>query len=299
MFSPDEIIFSLTSECNLHCAHCTVKRNGEALFLTAALDFLRDIKNYYDAGLFERAKENGGFRVGFSGGEPFLEIESLSALSRLAVDLDFVFDAISTNGVWWGSTESLDNTLRLLFDSGFDGTIRISVDNFHKTSYEKAHGAGYERAILSFIEHVRNIFSSTINIEVQSVVDGREKDEKDFLDFIPSGVPLIKTLESYPSGDPRSFGAGFKDSDCLDMGNIFFIHSNGFIAPCCGFNNECPALVFGRVTDGVPSLVKSINNNKTLDLIFNKGLSSLMGACDYCDPCAFCEKVFRRQVGGG
>ncbi|MCR4900367.1 MAG: radical SAM protein, partial [Treponema sp.] len=75
-FYPDEIIFASTTACNLHCEHCFVNRNPLQLDIEQAVAFLRDCAA---SGKIER--------VGFSGGEPFLYMEFLVALTKETVSL--------------------------------------------------------------------------------------------------------------------------------------------------------------------------------------------------------------------
>jgi pyruvate-formate lyase-activating enzyme len=61
----------------------------DRLAIPAALRFL------------EEAHTHGIRTLGFTGGEPFLYPEFLYALCRRAAALDFRFDKIMTNGVWF------------------------------------------------------------------------------------------------------------------------------------------------------------------------------------------------------
>jgi hypothetical protein len=70
-------------------------------------------------------------RIGFSGGEPFLEADFLCEVTQAAVRLDFIFDRLMTNAVWYRDESHLRAVLGRLFDAGFDGTIGVSVDSYH------------------------------------------------------------------------------------------------------------------------------------------------------------------------
>ena len=85
MFNPQEIIFCPTAECNLHCPHCFVKQDKITLNTQKSLTFLENsVPNIQ--------------KVGFSGGEPFLNPDFLLAVIKKTVQLDLLFDQIMTNG---------------------------------------------------------------------------------------------------------------------------------------------------------------------------------------------------------
>lgn len=292
MFNPDEIIFSLTNRCNLNCTHCTVARNDETLDYSAAATFLKNTRAFID-------------KVGFTGGEPFLVIDKLCQLVSDAVSFDYMFDAISTNGVFNDTYKKL----RALYDAKFDGTIRVSVDSYHKDSY----GAQYNERIIEFIDNAQQIFKNTIHIEIQSVKSrdnfnipnnfNNPSKPHDFNNFNKSSEPgdsiknLINTLLSrgyqvYNSElSPGNNGTWFSDEDCTNMGNIFFVHPNALIAPCCGFNNDDPALIIGKITDTYEQLIKNSRHNKMIDICFNKGLTSKKFGNPISDPCVYCKKL--------
>ena len=150
MFNPTEIIFSVTTSCNLHCPHCFVSRKPASLKAEDAINFLKSA----------RESENSQIeKVGFSGGEPFLNLDFLCKVIKSAIDLDFMFDRIMTNGDWWKTKEDLLETLKKIYDAGYDGKIGLSYDNFHAQSEER---------VSVFIQAVWDVFGSDA-IEIQSV----------------------------------------------------------------------------------------------------------------------------------
>ncbi len=138
-FCPEEIIFVPTQACNLHCAHCFVPNNAQKLNIEKAQTFLRD------------AAGDKISRVGFSGGEPFLNAEFLCQIVKTAVECDCVFDRLMTNAVWWQSEDELKKTLQKLYNSGFDGTFGVSFDFFHGKNSPK---------VAAFIKNVEEIWQN-------------------------------------------------------------------------------------------------------------------------------------------
>jgi len=80
IFSPKEILFSPTNDCNLCCSHCLNVKSPKVLSVRSAAKFLRQCRSI------------GIKRIGFTGGEPFLANEFLCALSRSAVSEEMLFD---------------------------------------------------------------------------------------------------------------------------------------------------------------------------------------------------------------
>ena len=155
-FSPEEIIFAATTECNLHCAHCFVPRTEKRLSADDAITFLKSCAGSQIE------------KIGFSGGEPFLYPEFICRVSKAAVENDFLFGRIMTNGVWWKNPAHLEKTLSDVYDSGFDGKTGLSWDAFHGQNSEK---------ILTFVNTVLTAFG-TQSLEIQSVIHpDAEKDK--------------------------------------------------------------------------------------------------------------------------
>ena len=88
-------------------------------------------------------------KIGFTGGEPFLYKDFLFEVTKFAIEQDFLFDQIMTNGCWWKSEEELSQTLQTLYDAGFDGKFGVSWDIFHNQDEEK---------ITTFINQVHKVF---------------------------------------------------------------------------------------------------------------------------------------------
>ena len=80
-----------------------------------------------------------------------------------------------------------------------------------------------------------------------------------------------------------------------------FVHSDGNIAPCCGFANENPQLFIGKITDSIETILQNAKSNKMIQLCFEKGLSSVKkvakkahkGKCG--DICSFCDFVCKTK----
>ncbi len=299
-FDPKEIIFSATTACNLHCQHCFVNRNPLQLDIGQAVAFLRECAA---SGKIER--------VGFSGGEPFLYMEFLLALTKETVALDLLFDQIMTNGDWWKDEADLRDRLQTLYDAGYDGKIGLSWDEYHGQTKER---------MLTFIKTVKEIFGKD-SINIQTVeTSGALRQAQGPQNQKTAGVPepgegplkdiSVYTLpRTYPSTDPLAWKdrRWFREDYCQGPGNILYVHADGNIAPCCGFANENSALFIGTINDNFETILKNAQNNKLVQICFQEGLShyrrhglkkilhaggkKLPGRT--CSICTFCDYICR------
>lgn len=256
-FNPTEIIFSATTSCNLHCRHCFLNRFPVNLSIQDAINFMKSCKENPDSQIDT---------IGFSGGEPFLYFDFILKISKAAIEMDFMFDQIMTNGDWWKTKEDLQQTLQKLYDTGYDGKIGLSWDNFHGQNSNR---------IKTFIDSVQQIFGNdSINIQY---VEGEETSDLSYK-IISEQFPdlkLFKLPQTFISSDSRAWKSRkwFKEDYCQGPGNIFFIHPDGNIAPCCGFANENPKLFIGNIKESYSAVMKNASQNEMIKICFDTGLS--------------------------
>lgn len=317
-FQPSEIIFAVTDNCNLHCQHCYVPRNARNLNTEDAINFLKTIKASKNPLASEITK------IGFSGGEPFLNLNFLCEVIRYGYENDFMFDRIMTNGTWWTDENDLRTKLQAVYDAGFDGKIGLSFDSFHNQELNR---------IFAFIKAVHEIWNNSQMIEIQSVCSQNAENNKKDLIYIEeiasflgcstekylnkngTGqiyiqnesvlIPVWRTPQSFMADNPKAWQAKkwFKDDFCEGPGQILFVHPDGNIAPCCGFANEEPALLIGNIKQSFDEVIQQGATHKMLKICYEEGLEkqievlknegvNLLGKCD--DICAFCQFVARR-----
>ena len=312
-FFPSEIIFSVTENCNLKCSHCYVSRKNNTLDSEKCLKFLETCTPQIE-------------KIGFTGGEPFLNLDFILKITEFAVKKDFLFDRIMTNGIWWNDESELLKKLSILYDSGYDGKICLSYDSFHNQNLQKT---------VQFIKTVLKIFGKT-SLEIQSVIKFSEKNKKikktslfpllqelsellsckQKIIFQKKSTALLKIVkenifendyfeipvfifpQSLESKNPESFKSRkwFKEDFCEGPGNILYVHSDGNIAPCCGFSNENSQLFIGTINDSFSKILENAKENKMISLCFTDGLSSKIkkigikkGKTD--DICTFCDFI--------
>lgn len=294
MFNPEEIIFCPTAECNLRCPHCFVKQDKITLDQKKSIDFLVSSASNIK-------------KIGFSGGEPFLNLDFMLSLIKKTVQLDLLFDQIMTNGTWWKTTQELHSTLTKIQQAGFDGKIGLSWDIFHNQNPQK---------IEYFIQTVQNYFGKQ-SITIQSVkpyMGGSLPPSRHFVASIPLStgdtpatppdietahktfqkalkkwkltfntfiknhpeIPVYILPQTFVSEDKRAWKNlfWFKEDYCEGPGQVLYIHANGKIAPCCGFANENEQLIIGTINDNFQTIIKNAQNNKMIKLCYEKGLSN-------------------------
>lgn len=278
-FRHEEILFSPTAKCNLACPHCNSVRSDASLSIYTAKKFLID------------CKKHGIKKMGFTGGEPFLRSDFLFSITRLAVKEGFLFSQIVTNGVWYKNRDELKGVLNKLFAAGYDGSICVSVDAYHKQDLRK---------VAVFVKCALEIWRRPDIISIVYVT-GRDAGtcakltklarllDAKFNGF-NSGCPKIASdnffarinkIDLSPVGragrlkDPWD-GKWFKEDMCEGPGNVFFVEASGEVKPCCGYASESDALSIGNIkSDSAAKLLKNIRQNNIVCAIFNLGLTQI------------------------
>lgn len=290
MFTPTEIIFAATNSCNLHCEHCFVSRNPQKLPIDDSKNFILSCK---------KNPHNTIEKIGFSGGEPFLYFDFLIEITKFAIEQDFMFDQIMTNGDWWQTETDLTEKLQLLYDAGYDGKIGVSYDKFHGQSGQR---------IATFISTARDIFGPD-SVNIQTVISSPK--ETDSTLSIPEETKVYFLPQTFPSENPKAWQSKkwFKDDYCEGPGQILYIHPDGNIAPCCGFANENPQLFIGNIEDSYEKILENASENKMINICYNLGLGKYRkklkrqlrreekkypGKCS--DICSFCDFVCKNTI---
>jgi hypothetical protein len=314
-FNPKEIMFAATTLCNLHCAHCFVARRNQRLSIQKAQKFIesaisKDVNIKIE-------------RIGFTGGEPFLYPEFIEEITKTAITNDLMFDQIMTNGVWWSDEQQLKNTLQRIYDAGYDGKFGVSFDAFHGQNIEK---------LLTFFTTVYDIWKDGSAITIQSVI-AEENADVEFLQKLDTFsqalgtstskkvdkrgvgiitlkndeifIPIYRFRESHSSENPKNWNAKkwFKDDYCEGPGHVLYVHSNGNVAPCCGFANENSALCIGTIDNSIAEIIEASRQNTMVKVCYENGLAlkrkqmqkngeKFPGITD--DNCLFCDYLCKQ-----
>jgi hypothetical protein len=324
-FDPKEVIFAPTARCNLSCGHCRVNRDSVPNDRESVPNDRESVSNdraaasdgALDAAVavafLEDCAAGGIDRVGFSGGEPFLETAFLSAIIAKALELDMYFDRLMTNGLWWRDEDELERSLAAVLDAGFDGTIAVSVDGWHDLDATKDG----ER-LATFIRAVGKIAHRYDMLELVSVTAKDGSLSLGILESIASalgkspsashGAKLVMSgkrpscirdaawsrsagagmddgsginipitvIEYSPGADERDAWASerwFTDDWCAGPGNVLYVHPDGQVAVCCGFANGRSELIAGHIGDGCQSLIERARTLPHVRRCYEQGLA--------------------------
>jgi len=275
-FSPTEILFSPTTQCNLRCAHCDIKQRRKILPKKTALKFIAT------------CKRAGIKRVGFTGGEPFLALDFLCAITKGTIRCGMLFGRIMTNAVWFNTKKELTSALHRLFQAGYDGDFCVSVDAFHRQDMRK---------VASFIKVAAEIWKRPDIVSIVAVKGTKENKTRRRLKALAClfnarlrGFPhqyasmksdtlFIKvfSIDLSPLGKAGSLkngwnGKWFRDDFCAGPGNVFFVLPDGTVKPCCGYATDADMLTIGSIKrDTAKKLLRNAQNNRFVATIFKSG----------------------------
>jgi hypothetical protein len=276
-FLPKEILFSLTTKCNLRCAHCDIKQSATVLDKKAALGFV------------VACARAGIKRVGFTGGEPFMATELMCAISKEAVRRGMLFGRIMTNGGWFDNDGELASALNRLFLAGYDGNLCLSVDAFHRQSIKKC---------ASFIRTAAAIWRRRDIVSIAAVKGAKESQTRKRITklaralrgrlVMANGRPAaikseslfirISYIDLSPIGKAAKLknawdGRWFKDDMCKGPGNVLFVLPDGTVKPCCGYASDADILTIGSIKRDSPGqLIRNARKNRFIASVFGAGL---------------------------
>ena len=306
-FSPKEVLFSSTTDCNLMCAHCSVERGKVRLPIPAAAKFLRSCRKV------------GVERAGFTGGEPFLDTEFLFAMTGCVVANDLLFGMITTNARWFKSPAQLRKTLNELCDHGYDGSFGVSVDAFHGRDAAKPS---------LFIETARDVWNRPDIARVVAVRGARDKETDAILRALAKALKAklvhvggrrairneslfmpVTTIDLVPVGKAASLldpwgKAWFQEDFCRGPGHVFYVLPDGSVKPCCGYATDSERLTIGNIhKDTAARMMKNAAENPFVSAVYRDGLTGIRnrlarhgvvfpGATT--NPCYYCHHVLAR-----
>lgn len=199
---PQVLIMSVTDDCCYNCYHCSNNFPKKPANPTTA-DLKRIINEFIQAGVF---------KIGFSGGEPFLR-DDLEELTRSAsLDCQVMINTTGFNA-------SLKK-LKKLKEAGLMGT-RVSLDHFDQSRFDEMRG--YPGAFNIALECIANSLKAGLYVSVAFVPTREMIDEKKinkFIDLVESlGAHEITIFEPKPAGKlinyPPSFFLNQKEKEFL------------------------------------------------------------------------------------
>lgn len=311
-FRPNYLSFAGTYQCNLSCPHCCVPIEWpDRLDIGVAVRFL------------EQARAAGIEWLGFTGGEPFLYPEFLQAITRRAAELEFRFDKIQTNGVWFRDESHLVAELETLRDVGFTGKLGLSVDKFHgKHTAEAALFCKVAARVFGRDNVVSLSYASRAPDQgleparVLADVLGGVIDWSDWLHrylLVSPDLTIVMNwnhlaaVERAESLRGSWDGVWFEEDYCEGPGQAFIVTPRGEVKPCCGFASDLDQLTIGNIhTDTVESIITRARKHPYVGKVFREGLLAIRDEILARDPnalpeatsnhCFFCWYVLTKNL---
>ena len=226
--------------------------------------------------------------MGFTGGEPFLYPEFLSAVSKEAVELGYRFDRIMTNAGWFKSQKDLEQTLLRVLSAGFNGMFCVSADDFHKVPVAKLARfiitivqmtGRVDRVSLVYVNHIYKVrklarfLSGRISGMRRLVVPPRQ----DFpgLSAKITKIDLCPVDRAGVLASPWS-KQWFKEDYCQGPGQVLYVCPNGEVKPCCGFASDLPEMSIGNIyRHKAQDIIRKAQADPFIKTIYNQGLLTL------------------------
>lgn len=286
-------MFSPGAACNLKCGHCDIRPSAETLSVPCACKFLKECRRL------------GVSKVGFTGGEPFLKLGFLCSVTEAAVKNGFLFDRIMTNAVWWPDENLLKVSLIKLFNAGYDGSICVSVDAFHRQDIHK---------VARFIVLASRIWNRPDLISIAYVFGAKDGQTASKLSALQAAVKTSGArvflrcvrIRLSPVGRAASLTGAwsdewFKEDHCRGPGNVFFVLPDGGVKPCCGYATDNDELTIGNINkDSAKDIMKKVRGNVFVRAVFKDGLSRIRSRLEKAgqrfpgktaDHCFFCDYI--------
>lgn len=245
----------------------------------------------------------GTTQAGFTGGEPFLEPRFLFDVTAAAVKHGMLFDRIMTNAVWFNSRNHLKTSLESLVGAGFDGTICVSVDAFHRQNLRKT--AVFIREALRILGRPDGVSIACVSGLKERESGGKLRRLSSMLGGLMRGIRVHRIGYSAAGARKRlrdPWGKQWFEEDfCRGPGNVFLVEPSGDVKPCCGYVSHLPELKIGNISrDSAEDVMKNFNKNIIVCAIFKKGLSGIRRSLEKTgwkfpgrteDHCYFCQYV--------
>lgn len=278
-YAPREVLFAPSSACNLRCPHCAVEPGPRRLPAAVALRFL------------DSCRGTTVERVGFTGGEPFLQPAFLEAVSARIVRLDLLFDRITTNAAWFTNRRELVQRLTRLRDKGYDGSFHVSLDAFHGRNVRKpalfiqTAAEVWNRPDIAGLIAVRGhrdreteaiLGALAAELGARRTVRGGRRLIVSFDLFIP-----ISYVDLVPVGRAAGMaelwrGAWFNEDFCSGPGQVLYVLPDGAVKACCGYATDSDRLTIGNIrSQTAPEIIAAANRSAFVRTIYRSGLSAI------------------------
>jgi len=290
----------LTERCQAGCRHCWFDCSPEGETLPLSLG----------EKIIDQATKLGTEWVSFTGGEPFLEYETLDALIGYAKKLGLKTETV-TNCNWAETYDEAYRRLERLQASGLD-VVNLSVDDFHQENipinnvfncFSAAKALDLKTVFLVTRKKDSEITGESLRSLMKDVgihVIGTPRTEKASALVIESGFQPVGRGANVPkSGWAR--GCGKTHGSCGLILRDIGVSPRGEVYPCCG-PLGC-LLERGRIGNikerDLNEILDEAGENKVFRKIASHGPTGLVefdDFSDYVDRCHLCYEAVRGMV---
>lgn len=295
---PDMVAILLTDQCNAQCSMCCFSCSPQKKQV-ADEQVMREIIK--QASAMPNIK-----KVGFSGGEAFLQYDSLLRLTKFASELG-LRTSVTTNGFWAKSDEKTEEMLMELKRSGI-GKIGLSLDHFHQSYVDVA----CLKRILRFGKKMN------IPIDIGSVITKSTSDLSDLLYVVKDELVDITHYRAacLPIGRANCIDKSdfFYDEELLSKSikcyelTYFSVYLDGSVYPCCSQAGMQDVLKIGNIHQNtLQELLGNYHMNMHIRMLKKYGFDWYLHIAEkenfheffeqnYVNKCHLCHTIFHNQA---
>ena len=228
--TPFRVGLLLTYRCSAECRHCFFEcspRRTEVMPRETAQRVINE------------AVSLGAKWVSFSGGEPFLEYDSLRELISLASENGLNTEIVS-NGFWGVTIEKAQGALKPLIEAGLD-VLNLSVDDFHceyvpfellRNAYWTAVDLGVKIVLMVSTGKDSEITSESLP---EMLEDDRIQVAGKTRILNPNALLFETPLTPIGRGADLNYNpVQFTEIRCCEVLRDIGVAPNGDVMPCCG-----------------------------------------------------------------
>jgi len=228
--TPFRVGLLLTYRCSAECRHCFFECSPRRTEIMTHQTAQRVINE---------AVSIGAKWVSFSGGEPFLEYDSLRELISLSSENGLNTEVVS-NGFWGVTIEKAQGALKPLIEAGLD-VLNLSVDDFHceyvpfgtlKNAYWAAVDLGVKIVLMVSTGKDSEITSKSLP---EMLEDDRIQVAGKTRILNPNAVLFETPLTPIGRGADLNYNpVQFTEIRCCEVLRDIGVAPNGDVMPCCG-----------------------------------------------------------------
>lgn len=259
------IVFMMTNKCTAACAHCCMHaspKNNDVLSVRTMCHVIDEAARI--------AHHQKDFFVCFTGGEPFLFLDSLITTTRYAKEKGARVACV-TNGFWATSRQRTENILGTMKDAGL-ATLAVSCDVFHEARIP--------------VRHITEIFNASvkknIGLQIKCTVFKNSKRVHDILPILGNsslGITFqIQDIPCLPEGraatlpsDIFLYAHSLPSLPCPVRGT-YMIAWDGTVFPCCTMQMQSSLMRIGNIhTTSFSTLYKKMKHTTFFEILQEKG----------------------------